>query len=165
MVYVIRKIKPDVMICRFPPDQRAGHGHHSSSALLAKEAFDMAADPSKFPQQVTSLGSWQVKRLYWNTFKFGGNNTTSEQQLKIDVGSYNPLLGKSYGELSAESRSQHKSQGFGVPSQRGTQIEYFSPVAGDTNVTDVFKNDNYWAIPKRAERKLLQLLNNTLTAF
>jgi LmbE family N-acetylglucosaminyl deacetylase len=164
MVYVIRKIKPDVMICRFPPDQRAGHGHHSSSALLAKEAFDMAADPSKFPQQVTSLGSWQVKRLYWNTFKFGGNNTTSEQQLKIDVGSYNPLLGKSYGELSAESRSQHKSQGFGVPSQRGTQIEYFSPVAGDTNVTDVFKNDNFWASQKDGN-EIIQLINSTLTAF
>lgn len=53
MVYVIRKIKPDVMICRFPPDQRAGHGHHSSSVPCGKEAFDMAADPSKFPQQVT----------------------------------------------------------------------------------------------------------------
>ncbi|MBK9318928.1 MAG: PIG-L family deacetylase [Bacteroidetes bacterium] len=164
MVYVIRKIKPDVMICRFPPDQRAGHGHHSSSALLAKEAFDRAGDPSKYPQQVASLGIWQVKRIYWNTFRFGGNNTTSEQQLKIDVGSYNPLLGKSYGELSAESRSQHKSQGFGVPSQRGTQIEYFSPVAGDTNVTDVFKNDNYW-LSQKSGKEILQILNNTLTNF
>lgn len=145
MVYVIRKIKPDVMICRFPPDKRAGHGHHSSSAILAREAFDLAADPMKFPEQVKTMGTWKVKRLYWNTFRFGSNNTTDENQLKVDVGGFNPITGKSYGELAAESRSQHKSQGFGVPSQRGTQIEYFSPVAGDTLVADIFQNnENYW---------------------
>ncbi|MBK9637267.1 MAG: PIG-L family deacetylase [Bacteroidetes bacterium] len=145
LVYVIRKIKPDVIICRFPPDSRAGHGHHSSSAILAKEAFDAASDPKIFPYQVEEFGSWQVKRIYWNTFRFGSNNTTTEQQLKIDAGGYNILDGKSNGEIAAESRSQHKSQGFGVPSQRGTQLEYFSPVAGDTLVTDPFANiPSFW---------------------
>ena len=152
LVYVIRKLKPDVIICRFPPDQRAGHGHHSSSAILAREAFDLASDPTKFPEQIKLLGTWKVKRLYWNTFNFGGNNTTNEQQAKLDVGSYNPLIGKSYGELSAESRSQHKSQGFGVPAQRGTQLEYFSPVAGDTTVTDIFQNTpSYWETLKNGK--------------
>jgi LmbE family N-acetylglucosaminyl deacetylase len=140
MVYVIRKIKPDVMICRFPPDSRAGHGHHSSSAILAKEAFDAASDATKFPYQVEEFGTWQVKRIYWNTFRFGSNNTITEQQIKIDAGGYNILDGKSNGEIAAESRSQHKSQGFGVPSQRGTQLEYFNPVAGDTLVSDPFAN-------------------------
>jgi LmbE family N-acetylglucosaminyl deacetylase len=145
MVYVIRKIKPDVMICRFPPDNRAGHGHHSSSAILAKEAFDAASDASKFPYQVAEFGTWQVKRIYWNTFRFGSNNTITEQQLKLDAGGYNILDGKSNGEIAAESRSQHKSQGFGVPSQRGTQLEYFSPVAGDTIVSDPFENiPSFW---------------------
>ena len=138
MVYVIRKIKPDVMICRFPPDSRAGHGHHSSSAIIAKDAFDAASDASKFPYQVAEFGTWQVKRIYWNTFRFGSNNTITEQQLKIDAGGYNILDGKSNGEIAAESRSQHKSQGFGVPSQRGTLLEYFSLVAGDTLASDPF---------------------------
>lgn len=140
IVTVIRNIQPDIIICRFPPDSRAGHGHHSSSAILAAEAFKAAADIKRFQSDPTNPITWSAKRIYWNTFNFGNNNTTSEQQLKFDVGAFNPILGKSYGELSAESRSQHKSQGFGVPSQRGTQIEYFLPVDGDTLVKDLFAN-------------------------
>ncbi|MBL7923448.1 MAG: PIG-L family deacetylase [Bacteroidia bacterium] len=144
-VQVIRTLKPDIIICRFPPDSRAGHGHHSSSAILAREAFDAAADATRFPEQAKEHGTWKVKRLYWNTFNFGSNNTTNEQQRKVDVGGFNALSGKSNGELSAESRSQHKSQGFGVPSQRGTLMEYFEPIAGDTSVADPFVQlNNYW---------------------
>ena len=142
---LIRQLRPDVMICRFPPDSRAGHGHHSASAILAKEAFEAAADPLRFPQQVKEYGVWKVNALYWNTFNFGSNNTLSEDQFKTDVGAFSPLLGVSYGELAAESRSQHKSQGFGVPSQRGTQIEYFTPVAGDTLSRNPFAGMvQYW---------------------
>jgi LmbE family N-acetylglucosaminyl deacetylase len=137
VVFVIRKFKPDVIICRFPADSRAGHGHHTASAIIAREAFDAAADPLKFPEQVTKFGTWQAKRILWNTFSFGSTNTTSEDQLKIDVGSYNSILGKSYGEIAAESRSQHKSQGFGVPRQRGNQKEYFIHLAGDSAKTDL----------------------------
>lgn len=144
IVTVIRNIQPDIIICRFPPDSRAGHGHHSSSAILATEAFKAAADNKRFQSDPKNPITWRAKRIYWNTFNFGSNNTTSEQQLKFDVGTFNPILGKSYGELSAESRSQHKSQGFGVPSQRGTQTEYFLPVDGDTLVKDLFANmSNY----------------------
>jgi len=51
VVWVIRKFQPDVIITRFPPDNRAGHGHHSASAVLAQEAFTAAADPNRFPEQ------------------------------------------------------------------------------------------------------------------
>lgn len=138
MVRVIRSIKPDVIICRFPPDSRAGHGHHSSSAILAHEAFKAAADPGRFPGIPEKGAFWKTQRIFWNTFNFGSNNTITDQQRKVDVGSYNPLIGISYGELSAESRSQHKSQGFGVPAQRGTQWEYFSGIDGDTLNEDIF---------------------------
>ncbi len=138
VVWVIRKFQPDVIITRFPEDARAGHGQHSSSAILAREAFFAAADPSRFPEQFAKgVKIWQAKRVLWNTFNFGGTNTTSENQLKIDVGAFNALLGKSYGEIAAESRSQHKSQGFGVPKSRGQAIEYFSTVAGDAPVSDI----------------------------
>ncbi len=43
----------------------------------------------------------------------------------------NKLLGKNYGEIAAESRSQHKSQGFGSARQRGQALEYFSLLAGE----------------------------------
>jgi LmbE family N-acetylglucosaminyl deacetylase len=95
-VWVIRNYKPDVIIARFPPDARAGHGHHSASAQIAREAFIAAADPSQFPEQLTNgVTIWQAKRLLWNTFNFGGANTTSNDQFKIDVGVYNALEGKS----------------------------------------------------------------------
>jgi LmbE family N-acetylglucosaminyl deacetylase len=131
-VWVIRKFQPDVIFTRFPPDSRAGHGHHSASAVLAHEAFLEAADPTKFPEQFQyGVKPWKAKRILWNTFNFGGNNTTSEDQLKIDVGVFNPILGKSYGEIAAESRTNHKSQGAALTPARGTSLEYFSLVDGD----------------------------------
>jgi LmbE family N-acetylglucosaminyl deacetylase len=137
VVWVIRKFQPDVIITRFPQDARAGHGHHSASAVLAVEAFTAAADPTKFPEQLTYVKPWQAKRVLWNTFNFGGTNTTSNDQYKTDVGVFNPVLGKSYGEIAAESRSQHKSQGFGVARQRGMAMEYFSTWKGDAQVNDL----------------------------
>jgi len=133
VVWVIRNFKPDVIITRFPEDSRAGHGHHSGSAVLAREGFLAAADSTRFREQFAfGVKPWKAKRILWNTFNFGNTNTTAENQFRIDVGGYQPLLGKSYGEISAESRSQHKSQGFGVPSTRGTVYEFFITIAGDT---------------------------------
>jgi len=131
VVWVIRKFQPDVIITRFPTTGEGGHGHHTASAILAGEAFEAAADPTKFPEQFKyGVKPWQAKRLLWNTFNFGSVNTESPDQFKIDAGGYNSLLGKSYGEIAAESRSQHKTQGFGVPSSRGTSWEYFKTIKG-----------------------------------
>lgn len=129
-VWVIRKFRPDVIITRFPPDPRGGHGHHQASAILAHEAFKAAADPTQFPEQLQFVHPWKAKRLLWNTANFGGQNNTREDQLKIDIGDYNSLLGTSYGEIAAQSRSSHKSQGFGSAAQRGSSIEYFAYVDG-----------------------------------
>ncbi|MBI5858539.1 MAG: PIG-L family deacetylase [Sphingobacteriales bacterium] len=131
VVWVIRKFQPDVIITRFPTTGEGGHGHHTASAILANEAFAAAADPNRFPEQFKyGVSPWQVKRILWNTFNFGGTNTQSNDQFHFDVGGYNPLLGKSYGEIAANSRSQHKSQGFGVPATRGEAIEYFKTTGG-----------------------------------
>ncbi|MFM2146689.1 MAG: hypothetical protein RL732_1525, partial [Bacteroidota bacterium] len=140
VVWVIRRFQPDIIIARFPEDSRAGHGHHSGSAVLAHEAFRAAADPQRFSEQFQhGVGPWQAQRLFWNTFNFGSSNTTAEDQLKIDVGGYNPLLGKGYGELAAESRSQHKSQGFGVPAGRGSSYEYFLNLEGSPARKDIME--------------------------
>ncbi len=139
VVWVIRKYQPDVIIKRFPPDSRAGHGHHAASAQLADEAFIAAADPNRFPEQFRyGVQPWQAKRIMWNTFNFGsGGNTTSEDQLKIDIGTYNPLLGKSPGEIGGESRSFHKSQGEGRPRNRGQIFQYFTTTGGETAKNDI----------------------------
>jgi LmbE family N-acetylglucosaminyl deacetylase len=131
-VWVIRNYKPDVIIARFPPDARAGHGHHSASAQIAREAFVAAADPDQFSEQLTNgVTVWQAKRILWNTFNFGGANTTSNDQFKIDVGVFNSLEGKSYGEIGGEARSMHKSQGEGRPRRKGEILEYFTTIAGE----------------------------------
>jgi LmbE family N-acetylglucosaminyl deacetylase len=139
VVYIIRKFKPDVIITRFPNDARAGHGHHQASSILAQEAFKAAADPKQFPEQLREVSVWQTKRILWNTYNFGSANTTANDQLKIDVGLFNNLLGKGYGEIAAESRSMHKSQGFGSARQRGSSLEYFSSWQGELPQKDLFE--------------------------
>jgi LmbE family N-acetylglucosaminyl deacetylase len=142
-VWVIRKFQPDIIIARFPPDARAGHGHHAASAIIAKEAFIAAADPKQFPEQFKyGVTIWQAKRILWNTFNFGGANTTNDQQLKIEVGGYNALIGKNYGEIGGEARSMHKSQGEGRPRRRGSITEYFDWVAGDKATKDIMDGVN-----------------------
>ena len=142
-VWVIRKFRPDVIITRFPTTGEGGHGHHTASAILAGEAFDAAADPARFPEQLThGVSVWQAKRLLWNTFNFGNTNTQDDSQFKLDCGDYNPVLGKSYGEIAALSRSQHKSQGFGVAAQRGTVIEYFKTIKGSPPERDLMDGIN-----------------------
>jgi len=142
VVLAIRKFKPDVVICRFPTTGEGGHGHHTASAILALEAFDAAADPTKFLEQLAYTQVWQAKSIFWNTFNFGTTNTTAPDQLKIDVGVFNPLLGKSYGEIAADSRSMHKSQGFGSAKVRGESIEYFKQLKGDKANADLFEGIN-----------------------
>ncbi|MDP9043068.1 MAG: PIG-L family deacetylase, partial [Bacteroidota bacterium] len=132
VVWIIRKFQPDIIITRFPEDKRAGHGQHSASSFLAHVAFTAAADPKQFPEQLTlGVHAWQARRLFWNNYNFGSINTTREDQLKIEVGGFNPVVGKSYGEIAADSRSQHRSQGFGVAHSRGNFLEYFSLTEGE----------------------------------
>lgn len=130
-VWVIRKHRPDVIITRFPPDPRGGHGHHQAATILAIEAFRAAADPQRFPEQLAYVEPWQAKRLLWNASNFGGQNNTTSNQFNVDIGTFNPLFGQSYGEIAAESRSSHKSQGFGAARQRGSSREFFELLEGE----------------------------------
>lgn len=142
-VWIIRKFQPDIIITRFPRDARAGHGHHSASAIIANEAYVAAADSTKFPEQFKyGVGVWKAKRILWNTFNFGTVNTTNENQLKVQVGGYNPIIGKSYGEIGAEARTMHKSQGEGRPRRRGASYEFFELTGGDSAKTDIMDGVN-----------------------
>lgn len=167
VVKVFRQFQPDVIITRFPPDERAGHGHHTASAILAQEAFDLAAQRDAYPQQVKEFGTWQVKRLYTNTGRWW-NNTINENTpgiLSVDVGGYSPLLGESYSEIAAISRSQHKSQGFGSAGTRGRQLEFLEYVKGDRATKDVFEGVNTtWSRIKGGE-KIQGMVTAIIQAF
>ena len=144
VVWVIRSFRPDVIVTRFPIDRSSGHGHHTASARLAREAFHAAADPERFPEQLDRVEPWQAKRLFWNGWRL------SEQEqadaARVDVGEFNPLLGSSYSEISAISRSMHKSQGFGAAGRRGTRYEYFKLVEGSPTEEDLLSGiDTTWS--------------------
>lgn len=156
-VWIIRKLQPDVMITRFPKDGRAGHGQHSASSILAEAAFKAAADPTAFPEQLPYVKPWQVKRLVWNTGPWSFANRAdfdkyTEKLVHFNIGAYNPYLGKSIGEIAAESRSMHKSQAFGTAGNRSADEEYFEPTLGVTAKKDLFEDINTtWArIPNGA---------------
>lgn len=140
VVWVIRKFQPDIIITRFPGDARAGHGHHAASSIIAQEAYIAAADPTQFPEQFKyGVKPWKAKRILWNTFNFGTVNTTNDNQIKLEVGGYNPIIGKSYGEIGAEARTMHKSQGEGRPRRRGSYFEFFQHLNGDSAKLDIME--------------------------
>ncbi|WP_128543527.1 PIG-L family deacetylase [Larkinella soli] len=170
VVWTIRKFRPDVIITRFPPDNRAGHGHHSASGFLAEEAFKIAGDPSRYPEQLKYVQPWQPKRIFWNVFipgAFLSNKKPDEAgtMVAVETGLYNPLLGRSYGEISAESRSQHKSQGFGVPAARGERIDYLLLKAGEPVSRDPFEGiDLTWKRVPGSE-PVQQLVSQAVSSF
>lgn len=136
IVWVVRTFQPDVIITRYdehPPN----HGHHTASAILAREAFTASADPARFPEQLRlGVTPWRTDRLLHNLWRAGAKSTDT---LTIDVGDYDARLGMSYGELAARSRSQHKSQGFGTAGARGPLLESFVPISGTRPTKDIFE--------------------------
>jgi LmbE family N-acetylglucosaminyl deacetylase len=141
VVWVIRSFRPDVIITRFPANGDGGHGHHTASAILAAEAFSAAADPKRFPEQLAYVKPWQARRLLWNAWRRPGEERPpgAPPQLTVDLGAWDPLLGESYAELAAASRSMHKSQGFGSSPRRGSVPNYFELVAGEPASQDIFE--------------------------
>src|SRR5205085_3303807 len=103
VVWEIRRFQPDVIITRFPTTGEGGHGHHTASAILAGEAFAQAGDATKFPEQLKYVAPWQARRLFFNKFSFrplAPDDPSLAKSLRIDVGTYNPLMGKSFGEIA-----------------------------------------------------------------
>ncbi|WP_036384416.1 PIG-L family deacetylase [Muricauda sp. MAR_2010_75] len=138
VIWAIRNIKPDVIINRF--DHRSPgstHGHHTSSAMLSMEAFDLANDPNAYTKQLQLTSTWQPKRIFFNTsWWFYGSPENFEKadksnMIKMDIGSYYPLLGLSNNEIASLASSQHLCQGFGRLSQRGSEDEYVEFLKGD----------------------------------
>ncbi|MFV0564461.1 MAG: PIG-L family deacetylase [Flavobacteriaceae bacterium] len=155
VVLAIRQFRPDIIINRF--DHRTEgetHGHHTASALLSLEAFDLAANKKAFPKQLETAQVWQPKRIFFNTswWFYGSeekfNQADKSNMLTFDIGVYYPLKGLSNNEVAASSRSKHLSQGFGALLQRGTQNEYIELLKGEPlsgSQPDIFEGiDTSW---------------------
>ncbi len=149
VVWAIRKYQPDVVINRFDhTTARPNHGHHTASAQLSNEAFDLAANPAVFPEQLKYVSVWQPKRLLMNVswWWYGGKDkfekVDKSNMLKMDLGVYYPFKGKSNTEIAAESRSQHRCQGMGTLPERGAYAEYFEHLKGEKASADVIDGIN-----------------------
>jgi LmbE family N-acetylglucosaminyl deacetylase len=118
VVRVVRAFRPHVIVAVFSGTPRDGHGHHQVSGLLARTVYDIGHDTKRFPVAEYGL-SWTPLKFY-RAARFNPDAAT----LRFDVGEYSPLLGRSYAEIAGESRSQHKSQGFGAPQRKGPIFDY-----------------------------------------
>ncbi len=154
VVQIIRQFKPDVIINRFNhKNPGSTHGHHTSSAMLSLEAFDLVNDANAYPEQLKLTEIWQPKRLFFNTswWFYGSqdafNKADKSNLIKLDVGVYYPMLGVSNNEIAALASSQHLCQGFGRISTRGSQDEYIELLKGDMPSTDnIFEGiDTSWS--------------------
>lgn len=169
VVWAIRKSRPEIIITRFDPNSNGEtHGHHTASALLAMEAFDLAANPKAFPEQLKYVQVWQPKRMFYNTsWWFYGSKENFEKADKgdlfsLNVGNYYPILGISNNEISAEARSKHACQGFGMALERGTDMEYLKFLKGDKpNSNDIFEGINL----KSRNRAVQNQLDKTVSDF
>ena len=162
VVWVTRNFRPDVIVTRFSPEDEKTHGHHTASAILATEAFSAAADPNRFPEQLTFVKPWQATRLVWNTsaFFFTNRNLPFDPTglTVLEAGGYNPLLGKAYTEIAAASISMHKSQGVGGLPRRGARKEYFKALKGQPMTSSLFDGiDTSWSRVANSEAVAKQI--------
>jgi LmbE family N-acetylglucosaminyl deacetylase len=120
VVTVVRAYRPHIVVAIFSGTSRDGHGHHQVSGILAREAYDAAADTVRYPRSVTAgHGAWRPSKLY-----LGPYQSRDRATVRFNVGEYDPVLGRSYYEIAMESRSQHKSQAFGRLQRRGAQLDW-----------------------------------------
>ncbi len=149
VVWIIRRFRPDVVILRFSGTPKDGHGQHQVSAIVGKEAFSAAADPSRFPEQLKFVEPWQARRLLFNSFSFTRDMekeaAATPGRIEVDTGAFNPILGVSYNQIAGMSRSMHRSQGMGASQRPGPSKQYLVPVAGDPPAHDAFDGiDTTW---------------------
>ncbi|HMD35828.1 MAG TPA: PIG-L family deacetylase [Vicinamibacterales bacterium] len=111
-VRLIRTIRPDIIIA-LPPGGAGGGQHHQASSIIARDAFKLAGDPTKYPEQIRiGLHPWRPKKFYVLAgFGFPGETLPPGPLARISLSGYDSLLGKTYAETGTEARSMHKCQG------------------------------------------------------
>ncbi len=174
VVRVIRTFRPDVMVARFSTVSTPGqHGHHTASAILAGDAFKIAGDAKAYPEQLKEgLTPWQPKRLLLNSGGPGGRGGGGGG-VSIDIGGMDPVLNQSYGDIAAQSRAMHKTQGFGQGVAGvvrgggvGPAMQSFTLLAGDPATRDIMDGiDTTWARVGEGGAGIAKQLEATVEKF
>ena len=130
-VWIVRTFRPHVIVSVWSGTPRDGHGQHQASGIIAREVFEAAGDPARFPDQLKrGVEAWTPAKLYQSARRrFGGAAPRDTPDIVVEAGAYDPLIGRSHFQLSMESRSQHRSQGMGAPQPAGPRTTGASFVA------------------------------------
>lgn len=112
VVRVIRTFRPQVIVSVWSGTPRDGHGHHTVAGIIAREAFDVAADPARFPEAGPAFRS---SKFYLAPYTL----SPGTPMLVLDGGAIEPASGLSMHQLAARSRSQHRSQDMGSLEEPG----------------------------------------------
>ena len=151
VVTVVRAFRPHVIVSVFSGTPADGHGHHQVAGILAREAYDMSADTVRFPSRSTAgFEGWTVAKFYRGAFF----RNQAQATIRMNVGEFDPLGGRSYAELAADSRSQHKSQAMGALQQRGVRYDQLLREAARVGPADA-----------RAERSIFDGVDTTWGRF
>ncbi len=126
LVRFIRRWRPTIILSRFGGTPADGHGHHQATGQLTLEAYRAAADPYMFPEHISQgLRPWQTKKLYISR-RNAGTADTDSVIVRIPVGDYDPVTGRSCRQIASEGYSRHRTQGMGMSfSLPGKDDEYF----------------------------------------
>jgi LmbE family N-acetylglucosaminyl deacetylase len=122
VVWVVRSFRPHVIVSVFRGEPSDGHGQHQAAGIMAREVFEAAGDPSRFPKQLErGVEAWAPIKMYRVSWRRPSEATTS-----IETGSFDPLLGRSDYQLAMEARSSHRSQDMGAPRPMGPRASGIS---------------------------------------
>ena len=175
LILAIRVVQPDVIICRFPSDKRAGHGHHIASAMLGKIAYMLAGDANYkiyfYPElnlfksnELVSLKPWQTPALLWNVFD-KNDSLIKQPILKLAISGIDSSSGKTFQEVAADSRSMHKCQGFGVAPDYTSGEEYFEVIERRDSTVDIdldhLKNQKW--LKEKNGKQIIKLIDDLIT--
>ncbi|HLM24241.1 MAG TPA: PIG-L family deacetylase, partial [Pyrinomonadaceae bacterium] len=125
MVLQIRLLRPDVIITNH--DTTSGHGHHQATGRTVLQAFDAAADPKQFPEQLAQTGTWQVQRLFVRSRGQADATSAPAQVVTIDPNETDPVRGITYAQQALSGLQKHATQGpwpQTVPPGGARQIRY-----------------------------------------
>ena len=152
VVTVVRSFKPHVIVAMFSGTPRDGHGHHQASGILAREAYDIAGDTVRLPRAATyGQGGWTPLKFYRGAW----GSRDQPDVLRINVGQFDAMLGRSYAEIAAQSRSQHKSQAFGSLEPKGARFTQVRREASRVNAN----------VPPEREQSMFDGIDTTWARF
>jgi LmbE family N-acetylglucosaminyl deacetylase len=124
LVRIVRLTRPEVILT-FLPGTFIGedHGDHQAAGVLATEAFDLAGDPTVFPEQVSAplrrlepylenLRPWQTKKIYYFP-DADKEDIFRDKGPKYSVKEISKSAKQAYWRVALESFRRHETQAKG----------------------------------------------------